>query len=63
MLFGFPIWVILCVVFIFLSGYMAFRAMKAEQSLEQEHIEREGQVYLKRMEQERERKKKAVVSK
>lgn len=35
---------------------MAIRAMRAEHHLEQEHIEREGQVYLKRMEQEKERR-------
>lgn len=56
MLFGLPIWVFLCIVFIFISGYMAVRAMKAEHNLEQEYIEREGQVYLKRMEQEKERR-------
>ncbi|MGR9050928.1 sporulation YhaL family protein [Halobacillus faecis] len=56
MLFGLPIWVFLCVVFIFISGYMAIRAMRAEHNLEQEYIEREGQVYLKRMEKEKERR-------
>lgn len=58
MLFGLPIWVFLCIVFIFISGYMAVRAMRAEHNLEQEYIEREGQVYLKRMEQEKERREK-----
>lgn len=58
MLFGLPIWVFFCIVFIFISGYMALRAMRAEHSLEQEYIEREGQVYLKRMEQEKERREK-----
>ncbi|WP_226576709.1 sporulation YhaL family protein [Halobacillus litoralis] len=61
MLFGLPIWVFLCIVFIFVSGYMAFRAMKAEHTLEQEYIEREGQVYLKRMEQEKERREKTTM--
>ena len=37
---------------------MAVRAMRAEHNLEQEYIEREGQVYLKRMEQEKERREK-----
>ncbi|MYL51152.1 SigE-dependent sporulation protein [Halobacillus litoralis] len=58
MLFGLPIWVFLCIVFIFISGYMAIRAMRAEHNLEQEYIEREGQVYLKRMEKEKERREK-----
>ncbi|GEN52993.1 SigE-dependent sporulation protein [Halobacillus litoralis] len=56
MLFGLPIWVFLCIVFIFISGYMAIRAMRAEHNLEQEYIEREGQVYLKRIEKEKERR-------
>lgn len=65
MLFGIPIWVFFCIVFIFISGYMAIRAMRAEQHLEQQFIEREGQVYLKRMEKEKERrgkKDKAMMS-
>ncbi|MCA1012103.1 sporulation YhaL family protein [Halobacillus halophilus] len=56
MLFGIPIWVFFCIVFIFVSGYMALRAMRAEYHLEQQHIEQEGQVYLTRMEEEKERR-------
>ncbi|MGP4069867.1 sporulation YhaL family protein [Halobacillus sp. B29] len=56
MLFGIPIWVFFCIVFIFVSGYMALRAMRAEHHLEQQHIEQEGQVYLTRMEEEKERR-------
>ncbi|SFG47852.1 Sporulation protein YhaL [Halobacillus alkaliphilus] len=56
MLFGIPIWVFFCIVFIFISGYMALRAMRAEHHLEQQHIELEGQVYLTRMEEEKERR-------
>ncbi|WLR47628.1 sporulation YhaL family protein [Halobacillus litoralis] len=61
MLFGLPIWVFLCIVFIFISGYMAIRAMRAEHNLEQEYIEREGQVYLKRIEKEKERRGKSAM--
>lgn len=35
---------------------MAIRAMRAEHHLEQQFIEQEGQVYLKRMEREKERR-------
>ncbi|QAS51705.1 sporulation YhaL family protein [Halobacillus litoralis] len=64
MIFGLPVWVFFCIVFIFVSGYMAIRAMRAEHHLEQEFIEREGQVYLKRMEEEKELrgKRKAMMS-
>lgn len=35
---------------------MAFRAMKAEKELEEHYIERDGQVYMKRLEEERKKK-------
>ncbi|SEB09327.1 Sporulation protein YhaL [Thalassobacillus cyri] len=57
MLFGIPIWVFFCILFIFLSGYMAYKAMRAEQKLERQFIEREGQVYIRRMEEEKEQRK------
>ncbi|MFD1017750.1 sporulation YhaL family protein [Thalassobacillus hwangdonensis] len=65
MLLGIPVWVFFCIVFIFISGYMAFRAFKAEHHLEQQFIEREGQVYMSRMEEEkksRDEKKQNVAS-
>lgn len=37
---------------------MAFRAMRAEQKLEQQFIEEEGQKYIERMEAERKNRKK-----
>ena len=52
-MFGIPIWVYGTIVLIFLCGYMAFRAMRAEQKLEQQFIEEEGSIYIKRMEEER----------
>ncbi|MFG6149536.1 sporulation YhaL family protein [Halobacillus sp. B23F22_1] len=58
MILGLPVWVFLCIIFIFLSGYMAYRAMKAEQKVEQQFIEKEGRVYLSRMEEEREKRSK-----
>lgn len=53
MIAGVPWWVFMMIVFIFFSGYMAFRAMKAEHELEQQYIEKEGKVYLERIEEER----------
>nr|WP_079529324.1 sporulation YhaL family protein [Halobacillus hunanensis] len=60
MIFGIPIWVYFCIVFIFVSGFMAFRAMRAEQRVEQQFIEREGRVYLKRMYEEKEKRNKGA---
>lgn len=51
-----PWWVIVMILFICFSGYMAFRAMRAERRLEQQFIEREGEIYMERIRQERERR-------
>jgi len=56
MIFGMPWWVFLLILFIFFSGYMSFRAMRAEQALEQQFIEKEGQVYMERIKNERQRR-------
>lgn len=58
MILGVPWWVFITILLIFLSGYMAFRAMRAEQKLEQQFIEEEGQKYINRMEEERQSRKK-----
>jgi hypothetical protein len=57
MILGMPWWVFMIIIFIFFSGYMAFRAMRAERELEQHYIERDGQVYMKRIEDERENRR------
>ncbi|MFC4559145.1 sporulation YhaL family protein [Virgibacillus kekensis] len=56
MIAGVPWWVFMMIIFIFISGYMAFRAMRAERQLEQQFIEREGRVYMDRLEEERRKK-------
>lgn len=56
MILGVPWWVFLMIIFIFLSGYMAFRAMRAERELEHQFIEKEGKVYMDRLEELREQK-------
>ncbi|MFD2761066.1 sporulation YhaL family protein [Lentibacillus juripiscarius] len=56
MILGLPWWVFMMILFIFLSGYMAFRAMRAEQKLEKHYIEQEGKVYIDRIRQEREQR-------
>lgn len=53
MILGVPWWVFITILLIFLSGYMAFRAIRAEQKLEQQFIEEEGNKYMERMEAER----------
>jgi hypothetical protein len=56
MILPFPWWVLAVLLFICFSGYMAFRASRAEKRLEQHYIEREGQIYMERMQQERARR-------
>lgn len=56
MILNIPWWVFLMILFICFSGYMAFRAMRAERKLEQQFIEREGQIYMERLEKERARR-------
>lgn len=56
MILGVPWWVFMMILFIFLSGLMAFRAMRAEQRLEEQYIEQEGRIYIDRMEEERREK-------
>jgi hypothetical protein len=57
-IFGMPWWIFMIILFIFFSGYMAFRAMRAERELEQHYIEQEGKVYMQRIEDEREERHK-----
>lgn len=56
MLASVPWWVYVMIGFIFFSGYMAFRAMKAEHELEQQYIEKEGEIYIERIKQARKQK-------
>ena len=50
---GVPLWVFLIILLIFFSGYMAFRAFYADRQQDQKFIEKEGQVYMERMSEEK----------
>lgn len=56
MIAGLPWWMYILIGLIFFSGYMSYRAMRAEKELEQQYIEREGKVYIERIEAERRNK-------
>jgi hypothetical protein len=49
-----PIWVIAVLVGIMISAYMAVRTGREERKLEMESIEREGEIYMNRLEKEKE---------
>ncbi|WP_368658565.1 sporulation YhaL family protein [Metabacillus halosaccharovorans] len=52
-----PWWIYLCVIGILVSGYMAFKTSRQDKMIDEDFIEKEGQVYLDRIEQERQKKK------
>ncbi|MDQ0247186.1 hypothetical protein J2S09_004827 [Bacillus fengqiuensis] len=52
-----PFWVYLVVMGIFFSGFMAIRTGQKEREIDDVYIEKEGQVYIQRMEVEREKRK------
>ncbi|MGG0152509.1 sporulation YhaL family protein [Bacillus mycoides] len=51
-----PWWVYLVIVGIVLSGYMVLYTSKKEQEMDNDFIEKEGEVYMKRLEEEREKR-------
>lgn len=52
-----PWWIYLCIIGILISGYMAFKTARQDKMIDEDFIEKEGQVYLDRIEQERQKKK------
>ncbi|WP_064091729.1 sporulation YhaL family protein [Rossellomorea aquimaris] len=52
-----PIWMYLVVVGIFVSAFMTIKAAKEEKHIEDEWIEKEGEVYIHRMEEEKEKRR------
>ncbi|MFB5663182.1 sporulation YhaL family protein [Alteribacillus sp. HJP-4] len=53
---GLPAWVLLTALGIIFSGYMWRTTSKQEKESEQKWIEQEGSVFIRRMEDEKERK-------
>ncbi|MEH7072436.1 sporulation YhaL family protein [Neobacillus drentensis] len=51
-----PIWVYAVVVGIVISALMALKTGREERQLEMENIEQEGEIYMKRLEREREKR-------
>jgi hypothetical protein len=51
-----PIWVYAVVVGIAISALMAIKTGREERLLEMENIEKEGEIYLTRLEEEKERR-------
>lgn len=52
-----PIWVYLIFAGILVSAFMTIKSSKEEEKVDHEFIEKEGEVYIKRMNDERERRR------
>ncbi|MCA0989196.1 sporulation YhaL family protein [Alkalihalobacillus algicola] len=57
-----PWWIYFVLAGIIYSGYKSMTLTVEDRKVDQIHIEEEGKIYVKRMEDERERRKKARVS-
>lgn len=52
-----PIWIYFVIIGVFISAFMAVKTAKEDKEFETEWIEKEGQIYLERMEKEKERRR------
>lgn len=52
-----PIWIYFVIAGIAISAFMAVKTSREERKLEQEWIEKEGEEYIERMQEEKERRK------
>lgn len=51
-----PWWIYLIIIGIVVSGYMVLYTSKKEQEIDNEFIEKEGEIYMRRLAEERERR-------
>jgi hypothetical protein len=52
-----PIWVYFVIAGVLISAFMAIKTAKEDRDDEMEWIEKEGEVYMNRLEEEKERRK------
>jgi hypothetical protein len=57
-----PIWIYAVVVGIVISALMAIKTGREERKLELESIEQEGEIYIKRLEREKEQREELKVT-
>jgi Sporulation protein YhaL len=55
-----PWWIYVCIIGILASGYMAFKTSREDKMIDHDFIEKEGQVFLDRIEQERQKKREMI---
>jgi hypothetical protein len=52
-----PIWIYFVIAGVLISAFMAIKTSKEDRDHEMEWIEKEGEVYMNRLEEEKERRK------
>jgi len=52
-----PVWMYFIIAGIFFSGYKVIEGVLEDKRADDEHIQREGEVFIRRMEEERKRRK------
>lgn len=57
-----PWWIYLILAGIVFSGYMTIRTTKEDKEVDQSFIEHEGEIYIERMNLEKEKRKKSIQS-
>lgn len=52
-----PIWLYFVIAGVFISAFMAIKTAREDREYEREWIEKEGEIYIERMYEEKERRK------
>ncbi|HHW39291.1 MAG TPA: SigE-dependent sporulation protein [Bacillales bacterium] len=59
-MFTLPWWIYLVLAGIVFCAYMMIKTAKEDQEVDMEYIEKEGEIYIQRMEEERARRKEQI---
>lgn len=57
-----PFWMYIVILGIFVSGFMVLYTSKQEKDADEAFIEKEGEIYLQRIKEERERREQLLIS-
>ena len=57
-----PIWMYIVILGIFVSGFMVLYTSKQERDADEAFIEKEGEIYLQRIKEERERREQLLIN-
>ncbi|GGI15108.1 sporulation YhaL family protein [Bacillus sp. JJ664] len=57
-----PFWMYIVILGIFVSGFMVLYTSKQDRDADEAFIEKEGEIYLQRIKEERERREQLLIS-